>query len=131
MLDLLDNVREHRHLYPEDLSGSSTKHVEALQTALVDMDLSLLEKRWYLSVLRRRLQMLSALNALGISHGDIKADCFGLPDSPHDIVLYDLSRSYTFTPDRPCVMNGTRHLRSMRTAAEKDRRIIQALVLDM
>ena len=95
------------------------------------MDLSELKKRWYLSVLRRRLQMVAALNALGISHGDIKDDCFGLLDSPHDIALYDLSRSYTFTKVRPCVTNGTRRLRSMKRAAEIDRRAVQASVLDM
>ncbi|OAL32913.1 hypothetical protein AYO20_07704 [Fonsecaea nubica] len=80
---------------------------------------------------RDRIRMLKALQKLGISHGDVKPDCFGLPESPHYIALYDLGRSYTFSPDRPCITNGTRRLRPLKLAEKVDCRNAQHTVLKM
>ncbi|OCT52735.1 hypothetical protein CLCR_11116 [Cladophialophora carrionii] len=72
-----------------------------------------------------------ALHGLGISHGDVKPDCFHPPGSTHDIALYDFSRSYTFSPERPCLTNGTRRLRTLKRAEKVDCRNVQKTVLEM
>ncbi|KAH0843987.1 hypothetical protein FOPE_08960 [Fonsecaea pedrosoi] len=131
VLEYLTPGQRSGRLYADNRSDRARTYLESLQAEFVCLDLSKIEKRWYLSVLGDRIRMITALNGLGISHGDVKPDCFGLPDSPHDIALYDLGHSYTFTPDRPCITNGTRRLRPLKLAEKVDCRNAQHTVLKM
>ncbi|OAL38870.1 hypothetical protein AYO20_01621 [Fonsecaea nubica] len=131
VFDVLTTKLRGRHLYSGRDVGDFAPHVEALQADLAKLDLSPLEERWYLSVLNERLTKVTAAHTLGILHGDIKFDCFGLPQSPHDIVLHDFSRAYTFTRERPCAMTGMVRLRSLKHAADVERDHIRICVLDM
>ncbi|KIW28866.1 uncharacterized protein PV07_04729 [Cladophialophora immunda] len=127
VIDLLQLGIENRRLQSASVPEGFRPHLDSLRLALVDMDLSEVEERWYLSVLKSRLKMVTALHALGISHGDIKSDCFGLPVSLHDIALYDFSRSYTFTPERPCRLR----LRPLKREVDVERRHVRETVLDL
>lgn len=131
VLDVLTIGLEGRRLHSVGVAGDFAPHAEILRTELAKLDISPLEKRWYLSVLNDRLRMAMSAHTLGILHGDIKPDCFGLPNSPHDIVLHDFSRAYTFTRERPCAMNAIRRLRTFKHAVEVERRNIRSCVLDM
>lgn len=68
--------------------------------------LSSLEISWYESLFIDRLKRLTALHSLGISYGDIKEDHFRLPSDFHDTVLFDFSRAYTITQQRPLLVQG-------------------------
>jgi hypothetical protein len=131
VFDVLTLGLEGRHLHSGRVIGDFAPHAKILHTELAKLDISPLEKRWYLSVLNDRLRMAMSAHTLGILHGDIKPDCFGLPDSAHDIVLHDFSRAYTFTRERPCAMNGIRRLRSFECAVEVERRNIRSCVHEM
>lgn len=64
-----------------------------------------LERKWYESLLIDRLRRLSALHSIGVTPGDIKEDHFRLSNNDfHDIPLFDFSHSYTFTPQRPSMV---------------------------
>src|SRR5689334_4162972 len=62
-------------------------------------------------------------------HGDINDTCFGLEEWIHDICIYDFSRSYSYTPKRPCMMNGTSKLKSLKCATDRDRRNVKYVTM--
>ncbi|KIW39664.1 hypothetical protein, variant [Exophiala oligosperma] len=131
VFDVLTIGLEGRRLHSAGVVDDSAPHAEALRTELAKLDVSPFEKKWYSSVLNDRLRMAMSAHALGVLHGDIKPDCFGLPNSPHDIALHDFSRAYTFTRERPYAMNGILRLRTFKHAVEVERRNIRSCVLEM
>ncbi|KAH0829824.1 hypothetical protein FOPE_10606 [Fonsecaea pedrosoi] len=125
--DLLQPGIQDRRLQSASVPEVFRPYLDELQFALVNADLSDVEGSWYLSVLNNRLKMVTVLHALGISHGDIKGDSFGLPQSLHDIALHDFSRSYTFTPERPCRLR----VGPLKQVMDVERRQVQETVLNM
>lgn len=113
--------------------------LELLRNESTYISLSTLEKRWYESLFTDRLKRLTALHSIGITHGDIKEDHFRLPRDFHDTVLFDFSRAYTITSERPYVVQGrvidSRYAsrwatwRSMQELVEMERRWLRALVI--
>lgn len=85
-------------LRDEMKAGVEVKSGEKCGTKLLLLPL---EIQWYESLFLDRLKRLTALHYIGITHGDIKEDHFRLPTDFHDCVLFDFSRAYTFTPQRP------------------------------
>uniref|UniRef100_A0A093XBF6 Protein kinase domain-containing protein n=1 Tax=Talaromyces marneffei PM1 TaxID=1077442 RepID=A0A093XBF6_TALMA len=83
-----------------------SKDLELLRKEKTHINLSNLEKRWYESLFIDRLKRLTALHSIGITHGDIKEDHFRLPGDFHDTVLFDFSRAYTITSERPYLVQG-------------------------
>ena len=130
-MDILQASIECRRLYPAEGPETLQDDIDAFEDDLKKLGLPLVEKKWYKSLFKERIERVMALHALGISHGDIKSDCFGLPDHIHDIALYDYSLSYTFTPERPCMMNGTRKLRPLKRAVQIDRRNIRLETVEL
>lgn len=122
---------EHRRLHSTKASRTIQDDVNILEEELTPAALTLVEKKWYVSIFKERLAKVMALHALGISHGDIKPDCFGIPGYVHDIALYDFSRSYTFTPERPCMTNGTQRLRPLKRAMKVDKRNIRLSIVEL
>jgi serine/threonine protein kinase len=116
-----------------------SKDLELLRNESTNTNLSTLEKRWYESLFIDRLKRLTALHSIGITHGDIKEDHFRLPGDFHDTVLFDFSRAYTITPERPYVVQGyvidSRYAsrwatwRSMQKLVEMERRWLRALIV--
>lgn len=112
--------------------------LEILRSETAFNNLSTLEKRWYESLYADRLKRLTALHSIGITHEDIKEDHFRLPGDFHDTVLFDFSRAYTITSDRPYVVQGyvtdSRYAerwaiwRSMGRLIEMERRWLRALI---
>ncbi|GES65572.1 hypothetical protein P170DRAFT_480886 [Aspergillus terreus] len=91
------------------------------------MLLSDFEKRWYRSLSIDRLQRITTLHNLGITHRDIREDHFHLPEDFFDTVLYDFSHCYTFSfswpfPSRPVC------LRDMK---DREQNKVNNVVLDL
>lgn len=80
--------------------------LQVLREELRGKELSSLETKWYESLFIDRLKRLTALHSIGITHGDIKEDCFRLLDDFHDTVLFDFSHAYTITLQRPHAVQG-------------------------
>lgn len=115
-MDLLQPGPSSWTLFPADIPEFLWQDLEIVDQELTAMVLPDLEKKWYRFLFLDRGRRVAALNALGISHGDIKHDCFGLSENFHDIALFDFSIAYTFTPQRPCLTNGTPKLRTLKRA---------------
>lgn len=116
-----------------------SKDLELLRNESTNTNLSTLERRWYESLFIDRLKRLTALHSIGITHGDIKEDHFRLPGDFHDTVLFDFSRAYTITSERPYLVQGyvidSRYKsrwatwRSMQRLVEMERRWLRALII--
>lgn len=131
VMDLLQPGPSSWTLFPAEIPESLQQQLEIFEQELIAMPMSDLEKRWYCSLLLDRGRRVTALNALGISHGDIKHDCFGLSQHFHDIALFDFSISYTFMPRKPCLTNVTTRLRTLKRALEVDLRNTLYVTLDL
>ncbi|KAL2808804.1 hypothetical protein BJX63DRAFT_16714 [Aspergillus granulosus] len=91
--------------------------------------LSEFEEGYYISLLIDRTKRLLALHNLGITHGDIKEEHFRLPGDYYDTVLYDFSRSYTYSPDPPYLVN-LRQPRSLMEISRAEQQFVEELVFD-
>lgn len=130
-MDLLQPGPSSWTLFPTQIPQYLQQEHDLIEQELMAIPMSYLEKRWYRSLFLDRARRVAALNALGISHGDIKHDCFGLSEHFHDIALFDFSISYTFTSRRPCLTNGTARLRTLKRALEVDLRNTRKVTLDL
>lgn len=101
--------------------------------------LSILERKWCESLFVDRLKRLTTLHLIGVTHGDIKEDHFRLSDADfHDTALFDFSHAYTFTSDRPymvqtCVIysrfsNRMSTFRSMQKIVQMERDWVRKLI---
>lgn len=95
------------------------------------LNLPPVEEMWYSQIFLERAVKLTILHAICITHGDIKNDCFQIPHHPHDVALYDFSLAYTFTPEKPCMMNGSTRLIPLKKAAEIDLQNAEIAVMEM
>jgi len=82
--------------------------------------LSRVEAKWYHQVLLGRAIRLTVLHSLCITHGDVKDEIFRIPLHPHDVALHDFSTAYTFTPERPCMMNYFPRHMTLKRASDVD-----------
>lgn len=120
VISLLKADAMQRHLYPSEIPSYLHDFIARFQDHLRTLDLPPVEEMWYSQILLGRAMNLTTLHAICITHGDVKNDCFQIPHYPHDVGLYDFSLAYTFTPEKPCVMNGSMRLTPLKKAAEID-----------
>lgn len=78
---------------------------ESFQDDLEKLQLSPFEQDRYAYLLCDRLRRLAALHRIGVTHGDVKDWHFRMPGDIYDTVLFDFSKSYTFSPSWPFRVN--------------------------
>jgi serine/threonine protein kinase len=121
----------HRHLRPSEVPSYLHDYMARFQDHLKTLNLPPVEEMWYSQILLGRAMSLTTLHAMCITHGDVKNDCFQIPRHPHDVALYDFSLAYTFTPEKPCVMNGSTRLIPLKQAAEIELHNAEIAVMEM
>ncbi|KAJ0416714.1 hypothetical protein BJY00DRAFT_220848 [Aspergillus carlsbadensis] len=97
---------------------------DSFQKTLETLPLSAFERAWYSSLLCDRLRRVASLHRIGMTHGDVRDCHFRLPEDMYDTVLYDFSRSYTFTPRLPLRVNSGRP-RPLEKIAEGERKRVE------
>ncbi|PWY91291.1 hypothetical protein BO94DRAFT_583912 [Aspergillus sclerotioniger CBS 115572] len=97
VLERLEPTISHRRILGAATPDISTPFYHSLE----DLSICPFEIDWYASLAEDRCRRVNALLDIGIVHGDIRDDHFRLPGDFYDIVLYDFSMAYTFTPIIP------------------------------
>jgi hypothetical protein len=120
-----------RHLRSAEISPHLLNVTAGFQAQLNTLDLPPVEEMWYLQTFLDRANKLTTLHALCITHGDVKNECFQIPQYPHDVALYDFSLAYTLTREKPCVMNNSIRLIPLKDAAEIDLHNAEIAVTEM
>jgi serine/threonine protein kinase len=131
VMSLLSAEASYRYLHSSEIPSHLREPMAALQAQLNTLNLPPVEEMWYSQIFLERAVKLTILHAICITHGDVKNNCFQIPHHPHDVALYDFSLAYTFTPEKPCMMNGSVRLIPLKKAAEIDLQNAEIAVMEM
>lgn len=106
VLELMRPSLRSRCICSNSIPAYLSEDLELLRKVSIDTTLSSLGRRYYESLFVDRLRRLTALHCIGVTHGDIKEEHFRLLNDFHDTTLFDFSRAYTITSERPCIVQG-------------------------
>jgi hypothetical protein len=75
----------YRHFHSSDIPSYLHDVTAGFRAQLNTLNLPPFEEMWYSQIFLERAKKLTTLHAMCIIHGDVKNDCFQIPNHPHDV----------------------------------------------